>query len=169
MTELRQGLPGDIQAEAHITFLPPRPLWLSADAVSERIRQVLGDIEPFELELGGVQAFPETNMLYLAIEAGHKELLHLHRALNTGELFAEELFEYIPHITLSGPMATTELTHALKKAERAWKSTNFCSRFTVDEGVLLWQPEAGSDKNWTRVSSFPLLPSAKNASAFSGD
>jgi 2'-5' RNA ligase len=157
LTELRRFLPGDNQAEAHITFLPPRDLSLPIEAASREIQQKLDFVKPFKVELGDVRVFPETNMLYLTVETGHKDLLNLHTLLNTGGLSAQEHFEFIPHLTLGGPLSSSELAAASQKAERAWKAAELSREFVVNEVVLLWQPGACSEKEWTRMSSYTLV------------
>ena len=165
LTKLRCYFPGEDQPEAHITLLPPRALTLPLKAASQLISQALDGIKPFELELGQIKAFPHTNMLYLSIERGVEELLRLHRFLNQGELFAHEHFEYIPHLTLSGPLTGDELRGAVGRANEAWNGAAHERVFLVNEVVLLWQPGACSEKGWNRVTSFSVLKSARGDSS----
>jgi hypothetical protein len=156
LTELRHLLPGETRPDAHITFLPPRLLEQPLEITAADIRQVLQEVHPFEIELGTVQVFPETGMLYLSVEAGREELLQLHDSLNRGKLFAEENFEYHPHLTLGGPLAGEEMVLTLHRAREAWSKSGLSPRFLIKELVLLWQPGDCAERNWTRISAHPL-------------
>jgi 2'-5' RNA ligase len=168
LTKLRSYFPGEDQPEAHITLLPPRALTLPLGAASHAISRMLDRIQPVELELGQVKAFPGTNMLYLSIERGAEELLQLHRSLNDGELFAHEKFEYIPHLTLSGPLTADELNGAVERANEAWNAAGHDRRFLLNEVVVLWQPGASSEKGWNRITSFSVLDSSSGDSSSAG-
>ena len=157
LTELRHVLPGDNRAEAHVTFLPPRPLTVSIDTALSEIARKLSRVKPFELELGQVSLFPETNILYLSVQTGHEILRTLHTSLNHGSLFAEENFDFVPHLTLGGPLASHEVTPVFEKAANLWSTASFSRRFEVSEAVLLWQAGGCSERSWSRVSSFPFI------------
>jgi len=160
LTGLRQSLGGLSHPEAHITFLPPRALALPPESASREVQKILCSVEPFELELGSVRIFPETNIFYLSVETGRRELLQLHDTLNRGQLFAAESFEYIPHLTLGGPLATDDLAGGLERAQHAWKSSGLSPRFRVTEMIFLWQPGNCSESAWTRIAAHPLPSTA---------
>jgi 2'-5' RNA ligase len=157
LSELRQMLPGDNRAEAHVTLLPPRALTVPIHAALADIRHKLSGVTPFELELGEVSVFPETNILYLSLQSGHDVVLTLHSALNHGSLFAQEHFDFVPHLTIGGPISLAEVASVCEKASLLWEAQTFSRRFWVHAAVLLWQPGSCSDNNWSRVSSVPLL------------
>src|SRR6266571_500584 len=71
LTEIRRSLPGDDHPDSHITFLPPRALSMEVEAAAREIKHLLDPVKRFEVELGSVKAFQQTNMLYLSIEAGN--------------------------------------------------------------------------------------------------
>jgi 2'-5' RNA ligase len=156
LTDLRHLLPGETRPDAHITFLPPRPLAQSLEAAADQIRRVINGIHPFEIELGTIQVFPETGMVYLSVETGREELLRLHDSLNRGQLFAEEHFEYHPHLTLGGPLTAGDAAATLQRAQQAWRDSDLSPRFLVKEMVLLWQRGHFSERNWKRISNHPL-------------
>ncbi len=161
LTTLRIELAGDLglddhNPEAHITFLPPRPLGLPVGDAALEIRQKLSGVEPFACELGAVQIFPETNMLYLSIGTGSETLKRLHRQLNSEGLFAEERFDFIPHLTLGGPLVRPSRRTAFDKVEALWSNSGLCRQFMVQELVLLWQPGIDSHPHWNRFQNFPL-------------
>ncbi len=167
LTGLRQLLAGEHKPEAHITFLPPRPLALPVEGAATEVRQILFGVEQFVVELGAVHVFPGTNSLYLSLERGRSDLLRLHESLNGGNLFARENFEFIPHLTLSGELTPGELDEAFGTAESAWNASTLSRSFLVSDVILLWQ--AGCfDREWSRLSSFPLRKAAsKNVAGLS--
>jgi len=156
LTQLRHLLPGETRPDAHITFLPPRPLELDLETATSEVCRILSDVQPFEIELGTVRIFPETCMLYLSVEAGREELVQLHDSLNRGKLFSTETFEYIPHLTVGGPLAAAEVNTILPQAQFAWTNAGISPRFLVKEMVLLWQPGDCSENDWKRVSAHPI-------------
>src|ERR1041385_5963088 len=96
----RELVPGCVPA-AHVTILPPRPLsGTPADAI-ETIQGRLSDFSPFEIETGEVLVFPISDVVYLSIKEGSKELLPMYKSLNVGPLEYQEPFPYHPHITLA--------------------------------------------------------------------
>lgn len=160
LTTLRFELAGDLclddhNPEAHITFLPPRTLSVPVSQAALEVEQKLAGVEPFLCELGSVQVFPTTNMVYLSIGAASEKVKLLHCALNTGGLFAEERFQFIPHLTLGGPLAPAKFA-ALEKVESAWQNSGFSREFVVNELVLLWQADDQSQQDWNRLQTFAL-------------
>jgi len=160
LTQLRHLLPGETRPEAHITFLPPRPLALTPEMACREIGRILASCQPFEVELGNVEIFPKTGILYLSVKSGCEELLRLHDALNRGTFFSREHFEYIPHLTLGGPLAAEEVETSLQQAQLAWARAGLSPRFLVKEMVLLWQPVDCAENDWTRISALPMGSSA---------
>ena len=160
LTALRHLLPGETRPEAHITFLPPRPLAMSTEAASREIQKILRTIKPFEVELGSVRIFPETGIMYLSVESGRREVLHLHDSLNSGKLHATENFEYIPHLTLGGPLDLEQQVEILHRAQQAWRAAGLSPTFQVTETVLLWQRLGVAERDWTRIATHPFSAQA---------
>src|ERR1700680_3836007 len=106
LDDLRRELVPGCVPHAHVTVLPPRPLSATPQIAIETVRSHIADFAPFEIELGEVQVFSETDVVYLTIGGGHKDLLHMHRALNVSPLDYKEPYPYHPHITLA-----QDLTH----------------------------------------------------------
>lgn len=161
LTKLRFELAGDLgldshNPEAHITFLPPRPLFVPVAEAALEIDQKLARVESFLCELGEVRVFPTTNMLYLSIEAGSETVRRLHRVLNAENLFAEERFEFIPHLTLGGPVVRLSECAALDKVERVLDQSGLSRRFIINDLVMLWQPDNQPQLDWNRFRTFSL-------------
>src|SRR5450432_3138491 len=86
LTSLRRILPGAENPQAHITILPPRPLRLPVESASLQAKNILRNFPPLNIQLGTVQMFQETSLLYLDVSEGSSSLNELHDALNAGPL-----------------------------------------------------------------------------------
>ena len=162
---LRHRLPGDENPQAHITVLPPRPLKSTLESVSREAQITLSKFAPFSVELSEVKEFPETNILYLAIAGGNKALHELHDALNAGLLAHEENFDFLPHLTISGPVALRRVAKVRAEADRAWQEHTGERIFEVAAVVALWQPLHGSPDDWNRVWTQKLGDAGTSARA----
>jgi 2'-5' RNA ligase len=158
LTALRHSMPGE-RTESHLTFLPPRTLAGPRAAAAAIAGERLGQSAVIEIELSGIEIFPRTNVLYVAIEKGRRELQSLHAALNQGALHANEPFEYWPHITIGGPYSEAEARSLFPRVEESWRAFSHSRCFSVAEVVFLWQPGKLCDREWTRLSTFTLMRS----------
>lgn len=163
--ELRQVLPGEDNPRPHITILPPRPLKLSVDAASQQAHKILLQFPAFDVELSKVCLFPQTNVLYLDVAEGNTLLHDVHAALNAGDLDGREEFDFLPHLTLSGPIASRDLPLVRRQAEMAWYSSNHARRFTFDEVALLWLSPDSPQGEWNKVWSHRLSTAAARAAS----
>ena len=151
LDSLRTEMPGEEFPQAHITVLPPRPLKSRLESALAYAKRILMDFQPITAGLSAVKVFPETNLLYLDIEPGSDELHKLHDALNTGELAHEENFEFLPHLTISGPIPLEHLAKLRDEANRRWELYPESRTVEINEVVALWQPVNGSWDDWNRV------------------
>ncbi len=153
---LRQTLPGEDNPQPHITILPPRPLKLPAEAASQQAQNILLHFPAFEVELSEVSSFPSTNMLYLDVAEGNSALYDLHGVLSAGDLDHEEEFDFRPHLTLGGPVASEDLAPVRHRIETAWYASDCPRRFTLDEVVFLWLNSQTAQAEWQRLWSHRL-------------
>lgn len=155
LAKIRKTLAETSHTQAHITLLPPRPLKLPIDTTSKQVRRILRQFPPFEVELLRVRRFPR--YLYLDVGQGNAHLHHLHNALNTGDLAHLEEFEFLPHLTLSGPLSPGAVNAAQLEAERAWNS-DACParRFVLNEVAFLWSGPASASCEWRRLWTHTL-------------
>src|ERR1019366_5960690 len=105
LDEIRHDFAPDSRAKAHLTILPPRLLasFGSPTAVKEALQQLqarLQDFAPFDVELGDIEVFPDTHVIYVSIKSGFAELERMHQALNAGCLTCQEPHTYPPHGTV---------------------------------------------------------------------
>src|SRR5258706_3822715 len=87
IVEVRHDFAPESRAKAHVTFLPPRPLQPSATAADkeaawQELRELLRGVQPFKVELGEIEVFPESQAIYVSIRSGQEELERLHDRLN---------------------------------------------------------------------------------------
>jgi 2'-5' RNA ligase len=132
LDRLRAELVAECRAKAHVTVLPPRPLLTSLDEAWRELVDSIHDFQPFRVELGRVEVFPVTQVLYLPVIAGHAELKHLHHALNKGCLHFEEPFTYHPHVTLAQELEPDQVAAAVDLAAARWREFVHARCFTVD-------------------------------------
>lgn len=144
-------LPGDHNPQPHVTILPPRPLRAAVETISCGAQGILQNFPSFDVELTLVRHFPQTNMLYLEIGEGGPLLHDLHSALNTGNLQHAERFEFLPHLTLGGPIPAHSLATAQQLVESIWKSMSRPARFSLNEIVCLWLSPGAPWGDWQRL------------------
>ena len=101
LEDLRAQLSHGCTARAHITVLPPRPITGSSADAWKMLSEQLQDFPPFIVELGDVEIFRQSQVIYVAVKTGHAALEKMHRTLNAGPVAFEEPFPYHPHVTLA--------------------------------------------------------------------
>jgi len=130
---LRSELVPDCQIRSHLTILPPRPLSTGRPEAAWRdLDRHLDTLQPFRVELGSIEVFDYTNVIYLSISGGYRALEHMHAALNRGPLQFSEPFEYHPHVTLAQHLTPEEVEAAAELARRRWKECAHLRSFVVN-------------------------------------
>ena len=137
LDKLRQELVPNCFLRAHITILPPRPITASPEGAWTTIRSVARCFTPFDIEMTGVEVFPISDVIYVAIGAGTDRLLQMHAAMNTGELAFKESFAYHPHVTLAQELKPDELDELIRVARHRWLEFARGRRFHVDRVVFV--------------------------------
>src|SRR5438132_7016901 len=74
LDHLRRELAPECRAKAHVTVLPPRPIFCPREDAWVELKHGLQDFAPFRLELAEVRIFPVTRVIYLSVGVGHREL-----------------------------------------------------------------------------------------------
>jgi hypothetical protein len=98
LDDLRVELVPYCRPHAHVTILPPRPLHDPLKDIVQGIAEDIRGAAPFPIELGEIEIFEASHVIYLGLARGTNELLQLYRALNHGSLKYTENFPYHPHI-----------------------------------------------------------------------
>lgn len=131
LNSLRRELVPNCHLRAHVTVLPPRELPCGATGW-DCVQQETLEIPPIELELGEIEVFPVTSVIYLSIRSGREQLIALHDHLVQGVLAYKEPYEYHPHITLAQGLTGDELAAGVEHARKRWRAFQGTRKFTLD-------------------------------------
>ena len=164
---LRQELVPNCFLRAHVTILPPRPLPGSPAIAWEVIRAIAGQFSAFDVELGGVNMFPVSDVVYLPFTHGAGTFSRMHSEMNIEGLTREEEFPYSPHVTLAQDLKSDQVDELLDFARRRWAECPLPRSFRVErisfvqntrenQWVDLSECELGRPDN-TRVSELTDL------------
>jgi 2'-5' RNA ligase len=127
---------------AHITILPPRELRGTEAAARERITQICRTVEPFEVALGDVETFcPTTPTIFIRVAHAAYRLRELHDRLNVGELFYDEPWPYMPHLTIAKMDGDRESLEAVEIARQRWAAYTAPRRLSIDRLTFVRQGE----------------------------
>ena len=129
---LRAQLVPDCRLRSHVSLLPPRPLMGASDAAWQQILQMAERNPSFHVQLGSIEVFEETSVIYVSLDNGSSELRHIHALLNHDSLGFDEPFAYHPHITLAQKFPAGELTRLREIAVSAWAGYTGIRGFDVD-------------------------------------
>ena len=132
LDDLRIELTPSSKPRAHVTILPPRP---HDDVVDETIVRLASDarsFQPFRVEIGAVEVFAASNVVYLGLAAGAGEFSCLYGALNRGSLEFRESFPYHPHVTLAQDIQPGATQSLAALARKRWADYQGPCDFVVD-------------------------------------
>ena len=154
LDELRVDLTPGCKPHAHVTVLPPRPLasGLPETAWSD-LNDSLNGFPPFRVDLTSIEVFEDTNVIYLSIGAGFRELEQMHTALNRGPLEFAEPYKYHPHVTLAQQLSPDQVEAAAALARRRWREFPYSHSFTVDRLTFVQNTE---EKRWADLAGREL-------------
>jgi 2'-5' RNA ligase len=150
---LRVELMPCCKPHAHVTILPPRPLIDESKESVPRIAADIRSVEPFRVELGGIEIFEASNVIYLGLSRGARELRQLYGALNRGCLKYQENFPYHPHITIAQNILPGEAAAMTPVAEERWANYRGPRGFVVS--VLSFVQHV-APSIWLDVATLPL-------------
>jgi len=156
LDRLRTELVHECHAKAHVTVLPPRPLQCEAEDAWQSLREHVQDFQPFLIELGQVEVFPLTQVVYLSVKSGNAHLRELHKKLNTGKFAFEEPFEYHPHVTLAQDLEPSEVQSICEKAHARWREFSHSHTFVVDRLTFV---QNTLENRWTDLHGCALTSS----------
>ena len=140
LDDLRKELVTDCLPRAHVTILPPRPLQAGqagTDAAIEQARTVAGGFAPFDIATGEVEIFPTTDVIYIGIQSGERELREMYRALNHGPLAFREPFPYHPHITLAQGLLPDRVQSLYELARKRWAAFPHSRRLRAERACFV--------------------------------
>jgi 2'-5' RNA ligase len=153
LNRLRNDLVDQCHSKAHVTVLPPRPLPVPSLEAWLQLQEHLQDVEPFRVELDGIEVFPVTDVIYVSVGAGFAELEKLHVDLNRGALAFQEPFIYHPHITLAQHVAPDQLASRVALAQERWREFTGPRGFLIDRLTFV---QNTLDDRWLDLNAFQL-------------
>lgn len=132
----------------HITLKDPFDMAeKDLPAAIDHLEKVAKETEPFEICFHKVSSFyPTNNVVYLSIQ-DRDALTRLHEKINSGMLYHEHRYSFIPHLTIGQKLPEDEL-HDVYGSLRM---KEFNLKTTVDRFHLLYQLENGS---WSIYQTF---------------
>jgi 2'-5' RNA ligase superfamily len=152
LDDLRREMAPGCTPHAHVSVLPPRPVGDEAGAISES-REAVAQCAPFELELGSVEVFPLTSVIYISVARGSHELRRLHERLNRGALAFAEPFPYHPHSTLAQELDVSQVEPLRDLATKRWRSFQGPRTFRAEQAVFVQNVGANV---WKDLAVVPL-------------
>ena len=153
INRLRQEVTPGCPHQAHITILPPRPLYVGKDQAIEQCRDIAGRFEAFEAQLGGVGLFEGTGVIKVTVTGGLVELRILHDILNTGPFESVEDFEYVPHVTVAQEIPPENVAECLESVRDRWTQNGPPPAVRVESLTLVQQK---SDGTWADLAELWL-------------
>ena len=128
LDEIRHDFAPESRAKAHVTILPPRPLiefpgeapGAAATAAMDELKIRLQEFPPFKVELGEIEIFEGTQVIYVSIQNGFAELERMHSVLNSGRVAFREPYPYHPHVTIAQELAAEDVHNAAQFARWRW-------------------------------------------------
>lgn len=153
MDKLRQELIPSCRLRAHVTILPPRPVFEETGKALEELRDHLRDFEPFEVRAGDVEMFSMTSVVYVALASGFNRIRHIHDVLNSGALKFCEPYPFHPHLTLAQQMTPEQISGVYELARMRWAQCPFERVFPVDTLAFVQGTAMGT---WIDLADCPI-------------
>lgn len=117
--------------------------------IIDHLEQVAAATEPFQIDFHKVSTFhPTSNVIYFAIR-DTDPIVRLHERCNKGILFDEEIYNYVPHLTIAQEMSNDELNDVYGSL----RMSKIDITVDIDRFHLLYQMENGM---WTVYQTFLL-------------
>jgi 2'-5' RNA ligase len=138
---------------AHLTVLPPRDLVGSERAALDFLEESCSQIVPFDVELGDVETFlPTTPTVFIQVRRAAYRMRELHDSLSGKPLCCEEVWPYIPHLTIVKTERDDQALAACAIARERW--SEFQGSRQVHVGELMFVRETNG--LWQDVAPLPL-------------
>lgn len=153
LDDLRLEMVPGCNPHAHVSVLPPRPLPVAPEAAIEEAQGIVGGFAPFDIELGRIEKFAVTDVIYISVEDGAGQLRQMHQSLNRGLLAYEEPFTYHPHVTLAQGIEADQVESLVELATRRWSEFRGPRRFRA-EGAVVVRNTRGN--RWIDLANGPL-------------
>jgi len=153
LDRLRSELVVSCHARSHVTVLPPRQLYSPESLATRQIADYVPECAPFAIDLGSVEVFPETKVIYLGLSCGNERLRCMHDSLNSDFLGFPEPFVYHPHVTLAQGLHPSDVVEATKLATARWSEFQHSRSFQVETLTFV---QNTSTNHWLDLVSYEL-------------
>jgi 2'-5' RNA ligase len=153
LDDLRLEIAPGCNPHAHVSVLPPRPLPVEPDAAIAEARETVASFAPFEIELGGIEKFDSTDVIYISVDGGADQLQQMHQSLNAGALGFDEPFPYHPHVTLAQDIPPDALAPLRELAAARWGAFPGPRSFLARSTMFVRNPRGNL---WVDLADGPL-------------
>ncbi len=153
LTDLRTELVPHCRLQSHVTLLTPRPLAHPTWALIDELRRETAKLNSFEVELSELEVFPVTNVIYVSIGRGRREIVEMHDRLARDMFSHKEPYPFHPHITLAQEIPEDAVNEVFARACARWEAWDKPRTFSVDELVFVRNVNM---RGWEDLSSHPL-------------
>jgi len=153
LDDLRLELTPGCRPHAHVTILPPRPLHHEVPETVRQIDEGLKCATPFRVDLGEIEIFDTSHVVYLGVKRGYTQLLQFYSTLNCGCLSYTEPYPYHPHITIAQNVTAEEASRLAAIASERWAEYRGPRSFEVASLSFVQQV---APNVWVDVAAVPL-------------
>jgi 2'-5' RNA ligase len=152
--ELRRELhPAHTHADAHLTILPPRPLCGTDQQAIDLLTEICQTAMPFDVAMGDVETFvPLTPTVFLRVARGAYRMRELHDKMNRGNLFFDEPWPYMPHLTIAKMDRIEDALKVVEVARQRWSAYTGPRAVRIESLTLV----KGSGERWVDLAETPL-------------
>jgi 2'-5' RNA ligase len=152
--QLRRELhPTTAHLAAHLSILPPRELRGTEASALEFLEEACSHIVPFSVDLGDMKTFlPTTPTVYIEVKQAASHMRELHDQLCGRGLSCQEIWPYIPHLTVVKTEQDEQARAAYAVAHERWR--DFPGKRQVQVEELMFVRE--NDGSWYDVAPLPL-------------
>ena len=125
------------RGKPHLTILPPRALKTPWDKAWAELRPSIAQSHPVAVQLGNVDKFDASRVVFLSLREGYVAVEALHKRLNVGcARCGEEAWPFHPHVTLAHKSSAENFAEAAETAKNRWSEYHRERSFMVDR--LTW-------------------------------
>jgi 2'-5' RNA ligase len=153
LDDLRRELAPTYNPHAHVSVLPPRQITVDWRTASNQAQAIAESWRPFQVDLTDVAIFPVTNVIYLEVGKGSRDLNEMHRRMNSGGLAFDEPYAYHPHTTLAQEIPAGDVAEAAELARRRWLEFRGPRSFQADHAVFV---ESTKLNCWNDLAEYSL-------------
>lgn len=150
---VRRELTPGCRLRAHITLLPPRQITCDPTVLRRELQSKVSRSHAIRIEPQEVRVFDISQVVYLSIGEGYRDLLELHQRLNQGPCLASEVWDFVPHITFAQDLAEDAVANTRRVAEERWRQYAGPRAFMLDKVALV---QGCPENGWADLETWEL-------------